>query len=82
MSSVRKYWPLALVAIGMTLLLGGLAWNIMFAGIPYQDPPPELAARYARHARFSATLGWIGILALVAGFVAAVVRRMQQAARK
>jgi hypothetical protein len=64
----------------MTLLLGGFAWNVMFAGIPYQDPPPDLAARYAWHARFSATLCWIGILALVSGFVTAVVRGIRQAA--
>jgi hypothetical protein len=78
---MRRFWPFGLVAIGMSLLLGGFAWNIMFAGIPYQDPPPELAARYAWHARFSATLGWIGILALVSGLVAAVVRRLVQASR-
>jgi hypothetical protein len=78
---VKRWWPFILVAVGMTLLLGGFAWNVMFAGIPYQDPPPALVARYAWHARFSATMSWLGVLALATGFIAAVVRRLLQSLR-
>lgn len=75
---MKRRWPVLLVWAGFSLLACGFAWNVMFAGIPYQDPPPELAARYAWHARFSSMLGWAGVLTLVTGFIPSIVRMFRE----
>ena len=32
---------------GLSILCGGFWYSVVFAGLPYQDPPPELAESYA-----------------------------------
>ena len=57
------------IAIGILLLLAGLIYDIAFAGIPYQDPTPEMSARYARHSRLAAAIRWAGVVVLLIGAV-------------
>ncbi len=57
----------AVVVLGLALLGAGYAYDTAFAGLPYPDPTPELAARYARHAEIAAWLGRSGLAVLVAG---------------
>ena len=47
---MKRFWPLVLIGAGLALVLGGFIYDVMFAGIPYQDPTPEMSARYAHHA--------------------------------
>lgn len=65
---------IGLTAVGVALLAGGFVYDAMFAGIPYPDPTPELAARYARHAAIAGWLGRIGLALAVAGAGLALVR--------
>lgn len=60
--------------LGALLILAGFAYDSMFAGVPYQDPTPELAARYARHAEIAAWLGRSGLALLIAGTGLAILR--------
>jgi len=55
------------VVLGFVLIGAGYAYDSMFAGIPYQDPTPELAARYAYHAGIAAWIGRAGLAVLVVG---------------
>ena len=52
--------------VGIVIVMSGFVYDVLFAGIPYQDPTPELQARYDFH---SAVAGWFyktgGILFLV-----------------
>ena len=34
---------------GFLLFVAGFVYDVMFAGIPYQDPPPELQAQWEFH---------------------------------
>jgi hypothetical protein len=43
----------------------------MFAGIPYQDPTPALAADYERNAGIASALRWVGAGVLASGVLAA-----------
>ncbi len=61
--------PVAVMACGVAVLFAGLVYNLVFAGIPYQDPPPELAARYAFHSRVASAIEWGGLLTAAIGFV-------------
>jgi len=52
--------------IGILIVISGFVYDVLFAGIPYQDPTPELQAQYNFH---SSVAGWFyktgGILFLV-----------------
>jgi hypothetical protein len=61
------------VVLGLVLIGAGYAYDAMFAGIPYQDPTPELAARYAYHAEIAGWIGRAGLAVLVAGLGLALV---------
>ena len=42
-----KWLPALVLLLGLVVILAGFVYDVLFAGIPYQDPTPELAARYA-----------------------------------
>lgn len=73
-----------LMALGGVALCGlGVVYGIAFAGIPYQDPTPELQRRYAFH---DAVSGWIcavgmAVVAGAAGWWGAASRGRPGAAR-
>jgi hypothetical protein len=60
----------AIPAIGIVIVISGLVYDVLFAGIPYQDPTPELQARYDFH---SSVAGWLckaGGILFLAGLLA------------
>jgi len=66
----RRFMFAALPFIGALVIVGGFAYDIAFAGIPYQDPTPDLQARYTFH---RSVAGWMyksGAILLVGGVVA------------
>lgn len=44
---MKKICILAII-VGIVLMLTGLYFSIIKAGIPYQDPTPEMVKEYAR----------------------------------
>jgi hypothetical protein len=48
--------------------------DVMFAGISYQDPTPEMSARYAHHAHIASVIRWLGLGAFLIGAVAGIIR--------
>jgi hypothetical protein len=80
---MRRFWPLILLGAGLLLLIGGFVYDIVFAGIPYQDPPPDLIVSYNRHAHIASVLEWIGFILFlssgVGGITQLVVRRFRMA---
>ena len=71
---MKRFWPLILICVGVALVLGGFVYDVMFAGIPYQDPTPEISARYAHHAHVASVICSFGVALLLAGSVAGLVR--------
>lgn len=70
---MRLRWRLLLISAGIALIIISFAYNAVFAGIPYQDPPPDLAARYAFHAAVANTLFWLGGVVCLAGILASIL---------
>lgn len=66
--------PLILVVCGLALFLGGFLYDMEFAGIPYQDPTPEMQARYNLHSDLASVIRWTGAVVFLSGPVAAFVR--------
>jgi hypothetical protein len=73
---MRRFWPLLLIVGGVLLVFGGLIYDVEFAGIPYQDPTPEMSASYAHHAGIASMICWFGGAVFLFGVVAGVIRRV------
>jgi len=74
--TLRRFWPLLLIVGGVLIVFGGFIYDGMFAGIPYQDPTPEMSASYAHHAGIASVMRWYGVAVFLFGAVAGVVRRV------
>jgi hypothetical protein len=69
-SFIKRFWPLIPILLGILTLLFGFAWQVAFAGIPYPDPTPELAARYTLNTGIAHILYGIGELLCGGGVLA------------
>ena len=78
---MKRFWPYILIAAGFLLIISGFIYDIFFAGIPYQDPTPEMSANYFWHAHIASTIRWCGVGVFLFGAVGGVgcwiVRRSQ-----
>lgn len=72
---MKRRWPFILIAAGFFLLLGGFIYDVEMAGIPYQDPTPEMSAHYTRHARIASAIRWCGLGACLFGALAGLSLR-------
>jgi len=66
----RLIQSIATPVIGILIVVSGVVYDVLFAGIPYQDPTPELQARYDFH---SSVAGWfykVGGILFLAGLLA------------
>ena len=64
--------------IGMIVLIGGFAYDLAFAGIPYQDPTPQMQARYDSNLRVAEIIEQIGGVTFASGIpilIVGLVRR-------
>lgn len=73
---MKKNWHLYLISIGILLLIGGFIYDVMFAGIPYQDPTPVLQANYDRHSGIASSFMQAGSGLFSLGLVSLIFRRV------
>jgi hypothetical protein len=52
---------------GVCICAAGFMYDLLYAGIPYQDPPPELQAHYNVHASIASAIETIGLLVMAVG---------------
>lgn len=72
---------IALFIFGVLTLSCGLVYDVLFAGIPFQDPPPDLAARYARHAHIARTIQMAGAILCMSSTGVAILIGLQRLVR-
>ena len=53
--------------LGLAAMVGGFCYDVMFSGIPYQDPTPELQRQYEFHSGIAFYLETAGALILAIG---------------
>jgi hypothetical protein len=56
--------------LGIVIVVTGFVYDVLFAGIPYQDPTPELQARYDLHSSVAGIFYKTGGIVFLAGLVA------------
>lgn len=71
--------PILIIVTGLGLIFLGFVYDIVFAGIPYQDPTPEMTASYVFHSRIASVIEWAGLVIFpfgcLAGIIGLVARR-------
>jgi hypothetical protein len=78
MMNVSKY----AIWIGLLTIAAGLLYDVMFAGIPYQDPPDDLLAEYYRHQRISGWIINVGVLVGAVGVLGGIIIRVRRGLMK
>ena len=71
-------WPAKATWLGLALLLTGFVYDVLFAGIPYQDPSPEQTAGYEFHAGIASYVYAAGLGSLLAALCGAIIRFIHQ----
>jgi len=67
-----------LVWIGALLLVIGFVYDIVFAGIPFQDAPPGLVNKYELNTEIAQWIMLTGLLLLVAGFLIKITTKLNR----
>lgn len=67
--------PWIFILFGILTVIGGFLYDVIFAGIPYQDPTPEMSARYDHHAGIASILRWSGAALCLLGVIGVAMRR-------
>ena len=75
---VRTAKLLALPFIGMGLIVAGFMYDVIFAGIPYQDPTPALEAKWQMHKQIAGIIASTGLIIALVGIVVSIVAIVRQ----
>ena len=71
---MRKFSLRSLVVGGLVVVLFGFLYGSIFAGIPFQDPTPEMSADYEFHFSVANIILVTGCVGLLLGMVCAVTK--------
>jgi hypothetical protein len=66
-----KKWllPFLLPTLGIAIFAIGFIYDVEFAGIPYQDPTPEMQEHYNHEAHIASVIRFIGSFIFVFGLL-------------
>jgi len=70
------------ISLGVVTIVGGFMYDILFAGIPYQDPPPDLQARYEADQDTAASIMTLGFYITIPGCLLLVASLFFKVKRK
>ncbi|MFT6907474.1 MAG: hypothetical protein ACJAS1_004156 [Oleiphilaceae bacterium] len=79
---MKRYWPLLFITTGVCVFMGGFIYDILYAGIPYQDPTPEMSASYAHHSLIASMIRYGGFGIFLFGSVAAIIHFVTRQSKK
>jgi hypothetical protein len=79
---LKRYFSILLPIFGLLLFVAGFIYDVIFAGIPYQDPTPEMSKQYALHSGIASTICKIGFGVFFVGLFTAIIQLVIRRARK
>ena len=59
--------PLYLAGAGVVVLVGGFLYDMLFAGLPFQDPSPEVAAAWRLQGAIAGRIMLAGLVLVACG---------------
>lgn len=71
---IITWLALGCLILGCLVFTAGFFYDVLFAGIPYQDPPPELAARYDFHVTVAGYFYTGGSWIIISGILLFAIR--------
>ena len=71
----RLFKILGVPILGLAVVLIGFAYDVIFAGIPYQDPTPELQSKWESHKVVAGNIYIAGGVTFLLGILAPPVTR-------
>ena len=66
------------VVLGLIIIFGGFVYDVLFAGIPYQDPTPAMLASYNFHAQIASIIRWSGMAICMIGGVTMFIQWLKK----
>lgn len=75
---MKTFTPRKLILAGLLLVVGGFVYDVVFAGIPYQDVPQELLDRYDLHKRVASVVCGLGLLAIACGCCLGIAQKLRR----
>lgn len=64
---MRAFRPTVVILLGAALILSGFFYDVIFAGLPFQDPTPAMQAEWLLHKRIATRIEMAGAVILCAG---------------
>ena len=71
-----------MIVFGIIIIFIGFVYDVLFAGIPYQDPTPALAVSFAFHSQIASIIRWGGASIVITGGVTIIFLRLTKQDRK
>jgi hypothetical protein len=62
----------------MIVIFSGFVYDVLYAGIPYQDPTPAMLASYNFHAQVASLIRWGGLSISAIGGSVMIFRRLSK----
>jgi hypothetical protein len=75
---MEKLWSIGLVVLGMIVIFSGFVYDVVYAGIPYQDPTPAMLASYNFHSQVASVIRWGGLSISAIGGGVMIFRRLSK----
>ena len=63
---------------GILIIIVGFIYDVIFAGIPYQDPTPSMTQKYNFHRTVAESIELIGLVLLLISLVGIVLRKFNK----
>ena len=69
---------LVLLILGLAIIFAGFIYDVLYAGIPYQDPTPTMEASYEFHSRIASIIRWSGLGIFVISGLILTIRKLKR----
>ncbi len=60
--------------IGFMTLIFAFIYDVMFVGLPYQDPLPDLQLVQEAQSKIVSTIAWCGVALVITGITGGLIR--------
>lgn len=63
-----------MLIIGIMTLIFAFIYDVLFVGLPYQDPPRDLQLAREAQSKIVSTIAWCGVALVILGITGGLIR--------